>query len=95
MKAYRIKITDNETGEVLLCDNFDAIIGAGASSGEDEVRGFTYTHCDTMSLISAVCAVRSVAHEATEDLQRKLRRKVRRFDPAKSIKNQNKKQKGE
>lgn len=95
MKKFHIKITDNETGEVVLCNNFDAIIGAAASNEEDEVPCFAYTQCNAMTLISAACSVQSVVHEATEDLPWKLRRKVRRFNHAKYIKNQNKKEKGE
>lgn len=95
MKRFHIKITDNETGEILLCNNFDVIIGAAASSDEDEVPSFAYMQCDTTSLISAAIYVQDVAHEAIEELPWKLRRKVRRFNPAKFIKNQNKKEKGE
>lgn len=94
MNKFHIKITDNETGETLHDRDACAIIGSFATD-PDDVYLMVYTHCGIKGLVSASCSALLAAHLGSEDLPRKLRRKIRRFNHAKFIKNQNKKQKGE
>lgn len=86
MNKFHIKITDNETGEILRDRDACAIIGSFVAD-PDDVCAMVYTHCEIKAISSALCSAIVATHLGSGDLPRKLRRKVRRFNPAKYIKN--------
>lgn len=86
MEKFHITITNNETGEVCVDLNTDALIAA-IDETEGGTRAVCYTHCNTVAFIAMIAAVLQLVRAKLANLPRPILRKVKQL--AKKRKNFN------
>lgn len=69
MKSFHITIKDNNTNEILVDDNYDAILGACSSDDGDKTTGIGYSKCTGATLLSIFDAMFQVAKSASGESQ--------------------------
>lgn len=67
--SYKVTITNNETGEVLVNEE-NAVAIVGAIGNEQGTRSIVFTDCDAISLGDAISAAEYVISKLKTDLQR-------------------------
>lgn len=65
MKKFHIVIKDNETNEILVAADHDAILGACSSDDDDKVRGIGYASCTGATLLSMYGTLFQVMKQAS------------------------------
>ena len=65
MKKFHIVIKDNETNEILVDADHDAILGACSSDDDDNVQGIGYTRCTGATLLAMYDTLFQVMKQAS------------------------------
>lgn len=69
-EGFHITITDLTTGETLIDENSEAILGSIAC--DDGVHGISYTQCNTLKIIKAVTVTEKIVKSTKEKVVKKI-----------------------
>lgn len=69
-EGFHITITDLTTGETLIDENSEAILGSIAC--DDGVHGISYTHCNVLKIIKAVTVTEKIVKSTKEKVVKKV-----------------------
>lgn len=69
-EGFHIIITDLTTGETLIDENSEAILGSIVC--EDSVHGISYTHCNALKIIKAVTVTEKIIKSTKEKVVKKI-----------------------
>lgn len=69
-EGFHITITDLTTGETLIDENSEAILGSIVC--EDSVHGISYTHCNALKIIKAVTVTEKIVKSTKEKVVKKV-----------------------
>lgn len=69
-EGFHITITDLTTGETLIDENSEAILGSIAC--DDGVHGISYTHCNALKIIKAVTVTEKIVRSTKEKVVKKI-----------------------
>lgn len=69
-EGFHITITDLTTGETLIDENSEAILGSIAC--DDGVHGISYTQCNMLKIIKAVTVTEKIVKSTKEKVVKKI-----------------------
>lgn len=69
-EGFHITITDLTTGETLIDENSEAILGSIVC--DDGVHGIRYTQCNTLKIIKAVTVTEKIVRSTKEKVIKKI-----------------------
>jgi hypothetical protein len=69
-EGFHITITDLTTGETLIDESSEAILGSIVC--DDGVHGISYTHCNALKIIKAVTVTEKVVKSTKEKVVKKI-----------------------
>lgn len=69
-EGFHITITDLTSGETIIDENSDAILGSIAC--DDGVHGISYTHCNALKIIKAVTVIEKIVRSTKEKVVKKI-----------------------
>lgn len=69
-EGFHITITDLTTGETLIDENSEAILGSIAC--DDGVHGISYTQCNALKIIKAVTVTEKIVKATKEKVVKKI-----------------------
>ena len=69
-KGFHITITDLTTGETLIDENSEAILGSIVC--DDGVHGISYTQCNALKIIKAVTVTEKIVRSTKEKVVKKI-----------------------
>ncbi len=69
-EGFHITITDLTTGETLIDENSEAILGSIAC--DDGVHGISYTQCNALKIIKAVTVTEKIVKSTKEKVFKKI-----------------------
>lgn len=69
-KGFHITVTDLTTGETLINENSEAILGS--ITCDDGVHGISYTHCNALKIIKAVTVTEKIVRSTKEKVVKKI-----------------------
>ena len=69
-EGFHITITDLTTGETLIDENSEAILGGIVC--DDGVHGIRYTHCNTLKIIKVVTVTEKIVRSTKEKVVKKV-----------------------
>lgn len=69
-EGFHITITDLTTGETLIDENSEAILGSIAC--DDGVHGISYTQCNVLKIIKAVTVTEKIVKSTKEKVVKKI-----------------------
>lgn len=69
-EGFHITVTDLTTGETLIDENSEAILGSIAC--DDGVHGISYTHCNALKIIKVVTVTEKVVKSTKEKVVKKV-----------------------
>lgn len=69
-EGFHITVTDLTTGETLINENSEAILGSIAC--DDGVHGISYTHCNALKIIKVVTVTEKVVKSTKEKVVKKI-----------------------
>lgn len=69
-EGFHITVTDLTTGETLIDENSEAILGSIAC--DDGVHGISYTHCNALKIIKVVTVTEKVVKSTKEKVIKKI-----------------------
>ena len=77
--SYKITITNNETGEILV-DNDNAVAIVGAISDEEKVGQMCFTNCNPLTLVSVIQGAEGAISIAKDDVSLQLMKIMEKMD---------------
>ncbi len=69
-EGFHVTITDLTTGETLIDENSEAIIGSIVC--DDGVHGISYTQCNVLKIIKAVTVTEKIVKSTKEKVVKKI-----------------------
>lgn len=69
-EGFHITITDLTTGETLIDENSEAILGSIVC--DDGVHGISYTQCNVLKIIKAVTVTEKIVRSTKEKVVKKI-----------------------
>lgn len=69
-EGFHVTITDLTTGETLIDENSEAIIGSIVC--DDGVHGISYTQCNVLKIIKAVTVTEKIVRSTKEKVVKKI-----------------------
>ena len=69
-EGFHITVTDLTTGDTLIDENSEAILGSIAC--DDGVHGISYTHCNALKIIKVVTVTEKVVKSTKEKVVKKI-----------------------